>query len=152
MSSEPPAAAPRPFPRFLLVPFTPFLLIGIGAFGYGCVQAVRDWTFMRRAAHTSGTLVDAHKYSKGDYPVIRFTASNGQVVQFVSRVSRSRHSYRIPQPEPVMYDPQDPERAEIDSRDPLYSSIATVVFGAVGIGIGLGGPLVVYLIMRALAS
>jgi len=127
-------------------PLAPFLLMGLLALGYGTWQAIDRRGYFARARHTLGTVVDVSRFSKGDYVDVRYSTPSGESVQFHSRIRWSRDRFKKGQMVPVLYDPDNFKRAEIDSDEARYDPLAMPVFGAFLVGGYLTLLLVVHLI------
>jgi Protein of unknown function (DUF3592) len=76
--------------------------------------------FLKRAYHADGIVI-AHKRDpsgeEGWFPIVRYTLPDGQEITFQSRSStfRSRKSLPVSTPVGVLYDPNKPEYAIINS-------------------------------------
>ncbi len=76
------------------------------------------------AIRATGAVVDLAK-SAGQrgylyYPVVEFEAAFGLKTRFQAQVGSNPAGYKVGQQVTVLYDPQNPEKAEIDSASSLY--------------------------------
>lgn|SRR5678815_98175 len=103
--------------------FFPFAVVGGLALVLGAKQGVEQWMFRRVALHTRGVVVGFEKAagSRGTYyPRVRYDPPGGESVEFRSHFAYAQGEYRIEQYVDVLYDPADPERAEVDSNQSRY--------------------------------
>lgn len=103
----------------------PFAVVGGLALGLGAKQGVEQWLFRRAALHTRGVVVGFEGASgkrRGTYyPRVRYEAPGGASVEFRSHFAYAQDEYRIGQDVDVLYDPADPETAEVDSSQSRYA-------------------------------
>jgi hypothetical protein len=131
----------------------PFLILGLiglpflaGALFVGGRQAM----FVFRAHRVTARFQGAVAHSGGNhggtflYPQFVFTTSAGRSVQFTSKDGSTAQPYEDGQAVPVLYDPDEPTHAVLDSFWSLWA--ATVVLGVFALGF-LGLP---YSIWRAM--
>jgi hypothetical protein len=94
-----------------------------------------------------GTVVDLKReYSSSNgsssyvyYPIVKFRTEGGGTIEFRSSVGSSHSSYSRGEGVTVVYDPNDPERAEIDSIFALWGgSLIIFAVGAVFTAVGAG--------------
>ena len=125
------------------------LLGGLGMLAvFGGVRTLRQArAFKSRARRVSGILAGIHADRHNDrpttYPVLRFRTLDGVEVETVSNVNegpfyltRMRGS-----PVPVLYDPQDPQKACIDSpsgRGQVRSGIGIIALGTIFLLVSIG--------------
>jgi hypothetical protein len=100
-----------------------FLAIGL----FFLVTAARDFVdrrqFLATAIRATGTVNRIEKASRlNDLQVVTFTASTGETVEFRSMPARIPHEPGAVVP--VLYDPADPRRAEIERYEELWHLIA----------------------------
>jgi hypothetical protein len=129
--------------------FSLFAVIGIGLVVGAWLMFESRQTFLAAAVPAEGTVVglDMVRSSSGSrsgssysyYPIVRFRTVDGEDVEFRSSSGSNPPSYRRGERVVVLYDPQTPEIAEIDSFFSLWGGILIlafvgVVFGTVGIG------------------
>lgn len=130
-----------------------FIVIGVGVVGLGVKFWFDSQRFLARAVRTSGLVVDMKRsWSRTGtggsstiyYPIFRFTGPDGQGIVQKSRAGSSHPSLRPGDAVTVLYDPQKPSDARIDSvqtRGPMASVMAMVfgaVFALVGVGMATG--------------
>ncbi len=152
------ASFPPPSLMKLLVPFSPrwgalllalalpLLLAGLAALLAALVIALGEWFFLRHAEGTAGTVdhFESHASASGSHqtiyykPAVVFTAHTGQKYTFTAdEESQDRPAYAVGQDVPVLYDPANPSRAELDTFSTawgttLFCAGAGVVLTAAG--------------------
>jgi hypothetical protein len=108
----------------------PILLISAGMF-------LSNILFTLRAKKTSGTVV-GYRTSRsargggGEAEIVEFTGPDGNTIQFTEKVYRARIIQREGHTVNVLYDPNNPSRARINSFATLY--LIPVILAVVGIG------------------
>lgn len=128
-----------------------YIFLGIGillltlagmAFSFGSA-------FDNRAVRTQGTVI-AMKY-RGDgmsSPVVQWFDQNGELRRFVSSTSTSRPAYDRGDTLTVLYDPDKPRLAVIDSFLERYTG--AIISGGIGLVFSLiGGPILYFYWRRA---
>lgn len=86
---------------------------------WGVYAGYMSWTLEQNGAETTGHVVRLEESSNGDggccvySPVIEFEAS-GQAWTFESNNASSPPAYEVGEAVPVLYDPADPNTAQID--------------------------------------
>ncbi len=128
-----------------------FCAVGLVFVALGLALLTRQRRFARRAARTTGTVVElARRWSRSTwggvgvtgnalyFPVVRFTTADGQAIQVQSSTGTSWRSCRVGQTVPVLFDPANPHDARIDT------FLATgclptffVAFGALFVALGV---------------
>lgn len=99
-------------------------------------------TWLKRAVEVDGTVVRMlrHTDKDGDVtfkPIVRFSTADGKTVEFHSSFSSNPPAYRIGQSVPVVYLPEEPERAAIRSFLSLWmGSLVLGLLGAILFGVG----------------
>jgi hypothetical protein len=94
---------------------------GAIALGAGVLLGVRTVKFERRAIRASGVVIDNVANMDGSqnqvcyYPKIRFRTNEGLDVTFISSSGNNDSGFRVGEAVTVLYDPQRPTRAVIDS-------------------------------------
>ena len=120
-----------------------FLVMGLvfAAFGVFLLrQATQRWhdqqRFRANAAFTQGTVIrlkESGRYrspSKRTYfPVVQFQAG-GRTCEFTASIGSNPPSYRQAEIVPVIYNPEDPTKADIDSWQSRW--LGVMVFSLVG--------------------
>jgi hypothetical protein len=102
---------------FLLIAFAGAVI----ALGVGSFLAVRTVKFERRATRAAGVVIDNVGDLNGSqntvsyYPKIRFRTQEGVEVSFISSNGNSDAEFHVGESVPVVYDPQRPTNAVIDS-------------------------------------
>jgi len=125
-----------------------FILIGVGIVVLGVTFWFRSRSFLARAVRTSGVIVDLQRERSraGDghgtvyRPIFRFTGPDGRDIVRRAGSASSHPRLRPGEPVTVLFDPQRPSEARIDTLDnrgPM-AAVLTVIFGIVFAGIGVG--------------
>ena len=121
-----------------------FLVIGVAVLISGIVAAVKRKRKSAQAAPATGTVVNLEKKifspgSAGVYcPVVQFTTSTGQQIQFESDFGTMPASHRVGQTIAVRYDPANPQAAEVDSATAnWFVPGCTIVMGILFFAMGL---------------
>jgi hypothetical protein len=117
----------------LVVPL--FLLVGLGLCVGGGYWGWITYSFMQTASRAPGTVVEVTQYrdSEGDNvysPVVEYTLPSGRTVRFEEDLRSSPPSHRVGDEVEVLYNPENPEEARINS-------VFNVWFGP-GLLLGLG--------------
>lgn len=130
----------------------PFMLFGLVFAGIGGWFYWSDRELANSGTHTQGTVVDlqSSRNSDGDMtykPVVEFSDRNGTRFQFVERIASSPPSFSRGEKVDLIYDPEDPENAMIDSFTTRY--LFPLVFGGFGLLAALiGGWLMLSFVRR----
>jgi hypothetical protein len=128
-----------------VIPDWLWVLLGIGA--VSLIASVWTWrsekNFAERAIHTTGQVTGfVERMSKQRtffYTKFSFKTTDGRVIEITSRVSDGdKPQESIGDAVPVLYDPEDPQRAHIDdfSQGKLLTW-ALAIFGGLHLGLGL---------------
>ncbi len=118
-----------------------FGAIGLLQVGVGVGVGARTQRFVERAASAEGTVTELvrSRSSSSSSPtyrsVVRFTAANGEPIEFESTFGSNPPSHRTGDRVTVLYDPDLPQRARIRSFGSLW--FLPLIFG------GLGGVLTI---------
>ena len=123
-----------------------FRIISVGCFVIGVAFLVWTWfeyrsmsEFMQRAVLTTGTVVGSWQSIGKRYislPVVQFETERGERIEFRSQSERFSNEVRVP----VLYDPRNPNDAEIYSTFTLWGkTIFLSVFGVALSAVGLAG-------------
>ncbi|MHC4758443.1 MAG: DUF3592 domain-containing protein [Planctomycetota bacterium] len=106
------------------------ILFFSGIFGLGTYFTIKTNKFLETAVKTEGKVVEMEKsYSDGNSrycPIFTFVDNTGNEQRARSSVSSYPPPYEVGDNIPVLYDPQNPEKADIDSFWNLW--LASVVF------------------------
>jgi Protein of unknown function (DUF3592) len=124
-----------------------FLLPGMVPLAFGVRQVFVTRAFLAKSAAADGVVVQLDKVAAKSttgpgrvtiyYPVVRFTAANGRVVQFTRGVGSDPPDYRVGDAVRVHYDPSNPQHATIESLLDLWGwAIALITVGLVLLTIG----------------
>lgn len=120
------------------------MFVAVG--GLGILAALflymRGRKFLSTALSAQGRLADnvAGTDSEGGtvyYPVVEFTAADGQQVRFQGSVGSSRPKYQPGQAVPVRYSPTNPQDARLPGVFGMW--FLPLLFGVMGIGFAAGG-------------
>jgi hypothetical protein len=126
-----------------------FPVIGVGLLIGAGYAVYRTNQFRRTASEAIGEVVDYYEYDSSDDdggtthmydPVIRFTPEGGGVVERRSGLGSSSRDYKLGQRIRLLYDPQDPEKFQINSPFRLYFAAGVLAF--IGIVFTLVGVIV----------
>jgi len=87
--------------------------------------------FLSRALRASGLVVGLNEsQGKGGtvyFPVVRYTTAAGATLTTTSKDSKSKRRYPIGRAIPVLYDPDQPDKAEIDEFSSRWSMVAAAL-------------------------
>jgi hypothetical protein len=109
--------------------FSIFAVVGLGLLigGFFAVQSTRR--FLRTAISVPGVVTENvwredrdsnNRTSWAFYPRIRFRTADGQEITFITNTGASPPSYRVNEPVTILYDPQQPYHASIQSFTELW--------------------------------
>lgn len=115
-----------------------FLLIGIGLLAGAGVVYFNTSEFVAAARPAQGTVVAL----KSGAPEVRFRAQDGREVQFTSSVSSKPPAYSVGERVEVLYRPDRPEDAEVNSLMALW--LGVIILGALGSGFSLVGAGIIF--------
>lgn len=126
--------------------FVLFAAIGILLLAIGVFVTRRTRQFIAAAETAEGVVLEnlwqysSSRNSSGTYhPRVRFRTQRGNEVEFVSDTGSSPPSYRPNESVEVVYDPENPQRASINSFWNLWlGSIILFGLGVVFTGVGVG--------------
>jgi hypothetical protein len=118
----------------------------------GLRALVDDWRFMDKAAPADGVVIrlapiGVDRYAKKHdvevifyHPVIRFVTARGQHVTFqATQGSESRPAYQIGQSVGILYNPQHPEDARLDTWFSRWGPVDNLLFGFLFLLLGILG-------------
>jgi Protein of unknown function (DUF3592) len=108
--------------RYLLLFLaTPLLLF----YGYSFIK--NQQTAVRLSTQVEGEVVDlSHRYKRKVFPVVSYTASDGQKYQIKSSALVQESSYSIGQKVKVHYNPLDPKDAHADGMYYCWAPVLAV--------------------------
>jgi hypothetical protein len=128
-----------------------FLAIGLILFTLALLLAWNTRQFRRAAAVAEGVVIENVWTSTTDSwvycPKIRFQTAAGRTVAFVSTTGSQPAAFQVGQSVRVLYDPERPDRAGIDTFWEQW--LASVVLGILGVVFSLPGAVWIYLRRRA---
>jgi len=109
--------------------------------------------FVSNAIETEGVMIGYAFHeatSKDSYdtyaPVIHFTDNQGNEHRFTSKATSYNPEYEVGQEFPLIYDPQNPEIAEINNTATIY--LNTILFGGIGITFFFLGSMFLFVVRR----
>jgi len=134
---------PKPLPKSmaLMIGLT-FAVIGLVALMIGILWIRSTKERMKTMINHTGTVVEMIRVERpGEtatfYPVIEFKTQTGEVFRFEGKTSGPENEYKIGEQVEILYEPQDPQGAMINSWKELwFPSIALMIIGG---GIMLSG-------------
>ena len=111
----------------------PLLLVfGVVIFGFGVWLFIKTLRLVQSGVHVKGTVIGNALRTKGRrYPRVRFTTATGIETQFTDSAGAAFTAYPVGREVPVIYDPDKPEHACIDSLFNLW--LQPVICLAVGL-------------------
>jgi hypothetical protein len=127
-----------------------FLLIGLATLCGAAALLLHTRQFIAGAVSAPGVVTELVPHDSGSSttwaPVVRYNAANGEPAQFTSSTSSSPPAFRVGEAVAVLYRPDDPGTAKIDSFFSLWGGalilgILGAVFAAVGGAMFLVDPL-----------
>lgn len=127
-----------------------FLIVGVAALVGGIYWGVKTQRFVASASRASGTVIELERRQSGDdgptyYPVIRFIDADGREVTFTSSTGSNPPSKREGDKVDVLYDPKNPNEAELNSFFALWfgplmvGGLFGTIFPLVGVSVIIGG-------------
>lgn len=130
-----------------------FFLAGLGMLIGGFVRTQHTRQFIANAVTAQGTVVENILKTSTDsdgrsswayYPHVRYRIEDGRDLDFISSTGASPPSYRVGQPVVVLYDPQDPAHASINS----FGSLWGISLLLMGLGVFFTGPAIGFAIWK----
>jgi hypothetical protein len=115
-----------------------FATVGLVLLGIGGGFAWRTQRFLDSAVRADGVVVELASTGRSYAPVVEFTNADGQPLRFRSGLSRNPPGYDVGEHVVVLYPPQAPERARIDTWFELWF-VAMLLAGLGAIFGGIGG-------------
>jgi hypothetical protein len=128
-----------------------FLAIGVILLAIGANITLRAHSFRSRASVASGVVLE-NVWSSGSRnmsysPRVEFRTASGRVVHFVSRVSSQPPAFREGESVKVLYDPDDPTNASIDSFFEQW--FGSLILGGLGLVFALVGGIWLSVVARS---
>src|SRR3974390_1194455 len=110
-----------------------FLTIGLLTLGIGSWIAAGTLRLQRNGVAAEGHVIRLDRGSKGArFPVVEFQTQSGESVTFKSRSGSSPPSFRVGESVPVLYNPNDPQHASINTSWQLWGgAFIAVILGVV---------------------
>jgi cytochrome c oxidase assembly protein Cox11 len=127
---------PKPMPKSmaLMIGLT-FAVIGLVALVIGILWIGSTKERLKTMINHTGTVVEKVRVERpGEtanfYPVVEFKTQTGEVFRFEGKTSGPENEYKIGEQVEILYDPQDPQGAMINSWKELwFPSIAMMIIG-----------------------
>jgi hypothetical protein len=127
---------PKPMPKSmaLMIGLT-FAVIGLVALVIGILWIRSTKERLKTMINHTGTVVEKVRVERpGEtanfYPVVEFKTQTGEVFRFEGKTSGPENEYKIGEQVEILYDPQDPQGAMINSWKELwFPSIAMMIIG-----------------------
>lgn len=119
-----------------------FIMIIVGAIFGGVGLFARDWMVPSPHLSANGVVVNlvevrSSRGSTGYKAVVEFTTNTEQVMRFQDPISSNPPAYRRNQEVTVLYNPENPEFAVIDSPFTWLPSTAFIGFGGLFVVLGI---------------
>ena len=129
-----------------------FLVLGLALSAGAFVAFARTRTFLATAYTTTGVVLalEAYQDSDGDTlyrPVLRFRTHEGEETEFRTNVGSSSDRFEVGQRLDVLYNPEEPSDARIQSFMQLW--LPTLILGVLGgVFVLVGGIFTAVLLSR----
>ena len=135
---------PKPMPKSmaLMIGLT-FAVIGLVALVIGILWIRSTKERLKTMINHTGTVVEKVRVERpGEtanfYPVVEFKTQTGEVFRFEGKTSGTEYEYKIGEQIEILYDPQDPKGAMINSWKELWlPPIALMLIGGGVMLVGL---------------
>lgn len=122
-----------------------FVLVGVYLFALAVGGWSKRQAFVRHSETAAGTVVEMvpihGRRAVSTFPKVRFATAAGETREFRSSSTSAAFPYRIGASVQVLYDPSDPDQAEIDSAGSLWSFFI-LQFVMAGMAIGMGALII----------
>lgn len=121
-----------------------FIASGITVILIGCFLAYQQLRFINQSASSDGTIVELKAYksqrrstSSVSYcPIAQFTTVTGELIRFEGSICSYPPSFQAEQKVPILYNPNNPKRAEISTFWQLwFNSVLVIGLGVLFTGI-----------------
>jgi hypothetical protein len=123
-------------------------IVGIifAALGLGMLIGTFFWyrntrSFLAEATRTEGTVIDL--VGSHYRPIVHFTDRHGQEIEFTSSTGSNPPAYSIGQKVEVLYRPNEPQTAAIDSFFSLWG-VSVILGGLGGVFFAIGAGIVLF--------
>jgi uncharacterized protein DUF3592 len=107
------------------------LLLGVLALIWAVLAYLVQQRFLNRAVRTTGVVesLEVQRTSKSTvyFPIIRFATAAGASVTARGNRGSSGHPYQVGQTLPVLYDPDHPDKLEVDKFWTRWAMVALAV-------------------------
>ncbi len=121
---------------------TIFSCVGVGLLALTFYLYTQQVNFMKQAIPAQGTVSDLSLGGEDNdvyFPSITFKSKEGELIHFTSNVGSNPPSHRVGETVEILYDPSDPNKAQINDTFELWlAPIITGFIGAIFTLIGLG--------------
>ncbi|MBD1881669.1 MULTISPECIES: DUF3592 domain-containing protein [unclassified Coleofasciculus] len=119
-----------------------FFVVGAGMLLGSFVNYHQTQDFIKNSSSTTGTVIDlklqASRKSHIYFPLFQFQTPNGEIVKVESNMGSNPPGYQVGQSVPIIYNPNSPNEAEINSFWSLwFAAIFLLGMGGLFAGIGL---------------
>ncbi len=134
---------PKPMPKSMALRIgLTFAVIGLVAVVIGILWIRSTKERLKTMINHTGTVVEKSRVERpGEtatfYPVVEFKTQTGDVFRFEGKTSGAEHEYKIGEQIEILYDPQDPKGAMINSWKELW--LPPIVLMLIGGGVMLAG-------------
>ena len=128
-----------------------FLIVGLGAVFFSYISFTGSQKFIKTSISADGTVTDIVQQTNTSdtngrttisytyAPKISFTASDGKTYTFISSTSSNPSPYHDEETIKILYDPQNPYNAQINSFFDLWG--LSIILGGLGVVFGIIGIL-----------
>ncbi|MBD1900248.1 DUF3592 domain-containing protein [Trichocoleus sp. DQ-A3] len=119
-----------------------FFVVGAGMLLGSFVNYHQTQDFIKSSSSTTGTIINlklqVSRKSRAYFPVFQFQTPNGETIKVESNMGSNPPGYEIGQSVPIIYSPNNPSEAEINSFWSLwFAAIFLLGMGGLFAGIGL---------------
>jgi len=118
------------------------LVFGAAAIALGGPQVVDSLRFVESAHHTTGVIVEVEPVNGDEYrPIVEFADVEGRQLRFAStETAGERSHFQVGQTVGVLYAPDDPADARLDTWQSRWASDSIVpALGALLVVLGIAG-------------
>jgi len=125
-----------------------FILVGIGLLLGSFFTFRSTSSFLNGSTNAEGTVVKLNQSRANNNnsitytPVVRFINQNNESIEFISAVSSNPPSYAIGQKDEVLYRPENPQKAQINSFFSLWG--VSFILGVMGLVFSLIGFAIIF--------
>lgn len=136
-----------------------FLIVGTIFTAVGVNRIRQQRRFVATAKTATGTVIEINEEFQRvnrerrllKYPVVRFSTLDGQEIEFQSSTGTNPSRYRVGDQVTVLYQPDDPQQAEIQSFLSLWCLTIIMLFlGVVSLVAGIVAAIIVLVVRSVL--